>query len=85
MDEADNKANGENMELLEGKAEFTKEKVDDENIINPPLLPVDRKFPLNLFLTPSLSNRLSCWYVWLRKLARFNTTLSSFDFQHSKR
>ena len=60
MDEADNKANGENMELLEGEAEFTKEKVEDENIINPPLLPVDGKFPLNLFLTPSLSNRLSC-------------------------
>ena len=35
MDEADNKANGENMELLEGKAEFTKEKVEDENIIKP--------------------------------------------------
>ena len=34
MDEANNKANGENMELLEGEAEFTKEKVEDENIIN---------------------------------------------------
>ena len=54
MDEADNKANGENMELLEVEAEFTKEKVEDENIINPPSLPADRKFPLILFLTPSL-------------------------------
>ena len=35
MDKADKKANGENMELLEGEAEFTKEKVEDENIINP--------------------------------------------------
>ena len=60
MDEADNETNGENMELLEGEAEFTKEKVEDENIINPPPLPADRKFPLILFLTPSLSNRLSC-------------------------
>ena len=34
MDEADNKDNGENMELLEGEAEFTKEKVEDENIIS---------------------------------------------------
>ena len=45
MDEANNKANGENMELLEGEAEFTKEKVEDENIINQPPLPADRKFP----------------------------------------
>ena len=34
MVEADNKDNGENMELLEGEAEFTKEKVEDENIIS---------------------------------------------------
>ena len=38
MDEADNEANRENMELLEGEAEFTKEKVEDEKIINPPPL-----------------------------------------------
>ena len=34
MDEAENATNGENMELLEGEAEFTKEKVEDENIIS---------------------------------------------------
>ena len=34
MDEADNKDNGENMELLEGEVEFTKEKVEDKNIIS---------------------------------------------------
>ena len=45
MDEAVNKANWENIELLEGEAEFTKEKVEDENIINPPPLPADQKFP----------------------------------------
>ena len=47
MDEADNKANGENMELLEGKAEFTKEKVKDENIINPPPPPCRSEIPIN--------------------------------------
>ena len=45
MDEAANKANGENIELLEGEAEFTKEKVEDENIINPPPLSANQKFP----------------------------------------
>ena len=36
------------MELLEGEAEFTKEKVEDENIINPPPPPRRSEIPMNL-------------------------------------
>ena len=61
-------------------------KVKDENIINPPPLSTHRWEISTNFIFDAFPNyRLSFWLAWIRKLPSFNTTLSSFDFEHSKR